>query len=242
VELQTIKVIMLLADQEAASLGDPFHEELLELEERSLTGERLSFTSLEQNIPGLAITFVLINMIFSVCFGIRDEETWGTSARLGIAPIAPTAVLGGKILARFVVGTLQLLILLVFGHFMYGLALGRSPVALTLVAASIVFSMAAFSVIIAAIARTREQIIPVGMSAMFALTTIGGCWWPFYDSPKWMQTFAHGLMTTWSMFALHDVMLRGRTVLETAPKILFLCAYGLLSFMIGLRLFRYTER
>lgn len=242
VELQTIKVIMLLADREAASLGDPFAEDLLKLDERSLTGERLSFTSLEQNIPGLAITFVLINMIFSVCFGIRDEETWGTSARLGIAPISPVAVLGGKLLARFVVGTLQLLILLIFGHFMYGLALGKSPVALTLVAAAIVFSMAAFSVIIAGIARTREQIIPVGMSAMFALTTIGGCWWPFYDSPKWMQTFAQGLMTTWSMFALHDVMLRGRTLLETGPKILFLFAYGAVSFMIGLRLFRYTER
>jgi ABC-2 type transport system permease protein len=241
-ELQAIKVIMLLADREAASLGDPFHEELLKIDERSLTGERLSFTSLEQNIPGLAITFVLINMIFSVCFGMRDEEIWGTSTRLGIAPISPVAVIGGKLLARFVIGTLQLLILLLFGGLLYDLSLGKSPLALVLVAASIVFSMSAFSVIIAAIARTREQIIPVGMSAMFALTTIGGCWWPFYESPKWMQTIAQGLMTTWSMFALHDVMLRGRTVIEAGPKILFLFAYGAVSFMIGLRLFRYTER
>lgn len=240
-ELQAIKVIMLLADREAASLGDPFQEDLLKLEERSLTGERLSFTSLEQNIPGLAITFVLINMIFSVCFGMRDEETWGTGARLGIAPISRTAVIGGKLLARFAIGTVQLLILLIFGHFLYNLALGKSPVTLTIVAAAIVFSMGAFSMIIAAIARTREQIIPVGMSAMFALTTIGGCWWPFYDSPKWMQTIAHGLMTTWSMFALHDVMLRGRSLLDEAPKILFLFAYGAISFGVSLWLFRRTE-
>lgn len=241
-ELSAIKVILLLADREAASLGDPFHEELLKIEERNLTGERLEFTSLEQNIPGLAITFVLINMIFSVCFGMRDEEIWGTSTRLGIAPISPMAVVGGKLLARFVVGTVQLLILLVFGGVLYDLSLGNSPLALILVAAAIVFSMSAFSVIIAAIARTREQIIPVGMSAMFALTTIGGCWWPFWESPKWMQTIGQGLMTTWSMFALHDVMLRGRTLLETSPKILFLFAYGAVSFLIGLRFFRYTEK
>jgi ABC-2 type transport system permease protein len=101
--------------------------------------------------------------------------------------------------------------------------------------------MASFGVITGAIVRTREQIIPVGMSAMFVLTTIGGCWWPFYESPKWMQTVAQELMTTWSMFAIHDVMLRDKTLLEIAPKILFLFAYGVVSFAVGLRLFRYSE-
>jgi ABC-2 type transport system permease protein len=240
-ELQAIKVILLLADREAASLGDPFHEELLKFEERSLTGRRLKFSSLEQNIPGFAMTFVLLSMIFSVSFGLRDEETWGTSGRLGIAPISPLTVLGGKLLARFVVGAVQLLILLLFGHFRYNLSLGQSPVSLLLVVSAIVFSMACFSVIVAAIARTREQIIPVGMGIMFIFAAIGGCWWPFYDQPHWMQTVAQGAMTTWSMFALHDVMLRERTLVEVAPKILFLFAYGLVSFGIGLRLFRYAE-
>lgn len=240
-ELQAIKVIMLLADREAASLGDPFHEELLTIEERSLTGKRLTFSSLEQNIPGFAMTFVLLSLIFSVSFGLRDEEAWGTSGRLGIAPISRAMVLGGKLLARFVVGTAQLLILLLFGHFTYGLSLGHSPLVLVLVASAIVFSMASFSVIVAAVARTREQIIPVGMSVMFILSAIGGCWWPFYDQPKWMQTVAQGVMTTWSMFAIHDVMLREKTLFEIAPKIGFLFVYGLVSFGIGLRLFRYSE-
>jgi ABC-2 type transport system permease protein len=106
---------------------------------------------------------------------------------------------------------------------------------------AIVFSMACFSVIVAAIARTREQIIPVGMSAVFILAALGGCWWPFFEQPKWMQTLAQGVMTTWSMFAIHDVMLRDRGLLAVAPKLLFLLAYGLVSFAIGLRFFRYTE-
>ena len=54
-ELQAIKVIFLLADREASSLGDPFSEELLVLQERSLTGKRLGFTSLEQNVPGFSV-------------------------------------------------------------------------------------------------------------------------------------------------------------------------------------------
>ncbi len=240
-ELQAIRVIFLLADREAASLGDPFAEELLILEERSLTGSWLKFTSLEQNVPGFSMTFVLLSMIFGVAFGLRDEEVWGTSARLSVAPVNPATILGGKLLARHLVGTLQLLILLLFGHFVYGLALGRSPVALVLAAMAIVFSMACFSVIIAALARTREQIIPVGISAVFILAALGGCWWPFFEQPKWMQTIGQGIMTTWSMLTIHDVMLRNRTVLDIAPKLALLIAYGLVSFAIGLRLFRYSE-
>lgn len=242
VELQAIKVVLLLADREAATLGDPFAEELLDIQERSLTGQRLTFTSLEQNVPGFSITFVLLSTIFSVAFGLREEEAWGTNVRLAMAPVSQTIVLGGKILARLIIGTAQLLILLLFGHFVYDLSLGDSPLTLVLAAAAIVFSMACFSLIVAALARTREAIIPVGLSAMFILAALGGCWWPFYEQPKWMQTIAQGVMTTWSMFTIHDVMLRDRNLLEIAPKLLLLLAYGLVSFAIGSRFFRYAER
>jgi ABC-2 type transport system permease protein len=240
-ELSAIKVIMLLADREAASLGDPFHEDLLTIEERNLTGRRLKFSSLEQNIPGFTVTFVLLSMIFSVAFGLREEEALGTSGRLAIAPVAPWAVLGGKLLARVLVGSAQMSVLLIFGHFVYGLSLGRSVAGFTLAVFAIVSSMACFSVIIAALARTREQIIPIGLSAMFILAAIGGCWWPFFEQPKWMQALAQGAMTTWSMQTIHDVILREKTVLEIAPALAFLFAYAVGSFLIGQRLFRYTE-
>jgi ABC-2 type transport system permease protein len=185
--------------------------------------------------------FVLLNLIFSVSFGLRDEEVWGTSGRLSVAPVAPAIVLGGKLLARLIIGTAQLLVLLLFGHFVYGLTLGHSPFALCLVAAAIVFSMACFSVIVAAVARTREQVIPVGLSVVFLLAAVGGCWWPVFEEPKWMQAVAQGAMTTWSMLAIHEVMLRDRSLLEVAPKLLILIAYGVVSFGIGLRLFRYAD-
>ena len=239
--LQAIRVIFLLADREAASLGDPFSEELLELRERNLTGRRLKFSSLEQNIPGFSVMFVLLSLIFSVAFGLREEEAWGTSTRLSIAPVRQETVLGGKLLARMVVGTGQLLILLVFGHLAYGLSLGSSPTTLVLASICIVFSMACFSVIVAALARTREQIIPIGLSAVFILAALGGLWWPFFEQPKWMQTIGQGVMTSWSMFAIQDVMLRDKTLVQIAPKLLFLVTYGLVSFAVGSRFFRYAD-
>lgn len=241
-ELEAIKVIMLLADRETASLGDPFSQELLDVKEQSITGNRPSFSSLEQNIPGFSLMFVLLTLVFSVSIDLREEEVWGTNRRLAIAPVSPRVLLGGKLLARLIVGIAQLLVLLLFGHLVYGLTLGRSPLALLLVVTAIVFSMTCFSAFVAAFVRTREQAIPVGLSVVFVLAALGGLFWPLSDLPKWMQTAANGVVTTWSMSAIQDVMLRDRGLSEVSPKLLILFAYGLVSFTIGLRLFRYGER
>ncbi|HEY2487506.1 MAG TPA: ABC transporter permease, partial [Candidatus Binataceae bacterium] len=145
--LDAVKVVMLLADRETASLGDPFSQELLTVRERSITGNYLSFSALEQNIPGFSLMFVLLTLIFSVSLALREEEIWNTSRRLSIAPIAPASLLGGKLLARLIVGTAQLLLLLLFGHFVYGLSLGHSPIAMIVVATATVASMTCFAAI-----------------------------------------------------------------------------------------------
>ncbi|MBV8359612.1 MAG: ABC transporter permease [Deltaproteobacteria bacterium] len=240
-ELEAIRVVMLLADRETASLGDPFSQELLTVGERSITGDYLSFSSLEQNIPGFSLMFVLLTLIFSVSLALREEEAWNTSSRLSIAPIGPAALLGGKLLARVIIGTAQLLLLLLFGHFVYGLRLGHSPIVLVAVASAVVASMTCFAAVVAAFVHTREQAIPVGLSVSFVLASLGGLFWPLYDLPRSVQTIAHLLMTTWSMSAIQDVMLRGRSFTGVSSELLVLLAYGLVSFLIALRLFRYGE-
>lgn len=239
--LLAVKATLLLAEREASSLADPFSEELLDVREQNITGRRLEFSSLEQEIPGFSVMFVLLNLVFSVSFGLRDERSWGTSARLAMAPVSPAVVLGGKLLARVLVGTAQLLILLAFGHVVYGVMLGPSAITLVLVATVVVFAMACFSVIVAALARSREQVVPVGLSAVFILAALGGCWWPFFDQPKWMQMLAQGAVTTWSMFAIQDVILREKGLVAVAPTLLLLVAYGGVCFAVGCRLFRNGE-
>ena len=238
-ELEAIKVVMLLADRETAPLGDPFSQELLSVKEHNITGDNVSFSSLEQNIPGFSLMFVLLTLIFSVSLALREEEVWGTSARLSVAPVPPASLLGGKLLARLVVGTAQLLLLLLFGHFVYGLRLGHSPVAIVLVATAVVASMTCFAAVVAAFVRTREQAIPVGLAVAFVLASLGGLFWPLYDLPRLMQQIASALITTWSMSALQDVMLRDKSLVAVSAELLVLVVHGLVSFLIALRLFRY---
>jgi ABC-type multidrug transport system permease subunit len=240
-ELNAIKVAMLVADRDTASQSDPLSQELLTVQEKSLTSHRLSFSSLEQNIPGFSLMFVLLTLLFTVSLGLREEEVWGTGTRLSVAPLPMASLLGGKLLARWIIGTIQLLLLLMFGHFVYGLSLGDSPVAIVTVATVAVASMTCFAALVAAFVRTREQAVPVGLAVAFILASLGGLLWPLFNLPESIQKVARVLITTWSMFGIQDVMLRDRNLTGVSTELLVLFAYGLASFLIALRLFRYGD-
>jgi hypothetical protein len=141
----------------------------------------------------------MMGVLFGVAFGLHDEREWGVITRLLIAPVSRMSVLGGKLLARFIVGLFQLVLLFLYGHFVFGLSLGNAPVALGLVMAAVVFSMTGFSLLISAFARTREQVIPLGLTVIMVFCALGGCRWPLYQMPPWLRRVAQLTFTAWAM-------------------------------------------
>jgi fluoride ion exporter CrcB/FEX len=53
-----------------------------------------------------------------------------------------------------------------------------------------------------------------------------------------MQVVGRGAMTTWSMFAIQDVILRDRTLTQVFAEVLVLIGYGIVSFAIGMTILR----
>jgi ABC-2 type transport system permease protein len=147
-------------------------------------------------------------MLMGLSLGLIDERDWGTLARLRVSGAPLTGTLIGKLLARFLVGLLQMVVLMAIGYSMFGVSLGRNPSMLLLPAAAISFAAAAFGLIIACIARTHDSVMPFGAVAAMAMSAIGGCWWPLDFEPSWMRAFAQFLPTTWTMLAFNNLMIR----------------------------------
>ena len=76
---------------------------------------------------------------------------------------------------------------------------------------------------------------------MFVLASFGGLFWPIHDLPRQIQAIANTLVTTWSMSAIQDVMFRGRSLAGVSTDCSVLAVYGVVSFLIASRLFRYGE-
>jgi len=237
-DVQAVKVLLLLMDKEAASLADPFAEDKITLHEQNLTGNKLQVSVFEQRVPGFALMFVLLAVVFGTSMSMHDERDAGTLARLLVAPGGFTRILLGKLSARFVVGVAQMLVLLGWGHWMFGVSLGTSPVAMLLLTSASVFAVVAAGMLVAGLARSREQTLPLGLSFVMALSALGGCWWPQSMQPDWMSRVAPAVFTTWSMRGLNDLILRQGGLAAIALPTLVLVAYGTVTMLAGIHLFR----
>jgi len=202
--------------------------------EVSATGGVANVNSFDQYVPGFGITFLLIGMLMGISLGLIDERDWGTLARLRVSGAPLTGTLIGKLLARFIVGLAQMVVLLAIGYSMFGVSLGRNPAMLLLPAAAISFAAAAFGLIIACLARTHDSVMPFGAVVAMAMSAIGGCWWPLDFEPSWMRAFAQFLPTTWTMLAFNNLMIRN---LPPASALWPSCAtivLGIAFLMVGL--------
>jgi ABC-2 type transport system permease protein len=101
--------------------------------------------------------------------------------------------------------------------------------------------MTGFSLLVATFARTREQIIPIGLTVVMLVCAVGGCWWPLFMEPSWLQHASHVTPTAWAMDGLSDLILRDRTLGGIAPTLAALLAYGLVCLGVGAWLYRLAD-
>ena len=209
----------------------------LTITETNLTGGPLHINTFDQNVPGFSVTFLLLGMLLGVSLGLLDERDWGTFDRVRAMPVTAAHVLVGKLLARFLVGTAQMVALLAVGWLAFGISLGPQPWALLLPTAGIVFAGCAFGLVVAAVAPTRESVLPVGSIVIVTMAAVGGCWWPIDLEPRWMRSVALAFPTTWAMDAFNDLMIRRRTVVAALRPAAIMFGYGALYLMAGIALF-----
>jgi ABC-type multidrug transport system permease subunit len=196
------------------------------------------FNAFDLQVPGFAVTFLLIGMLMGVSLALIDEHDWGTLERLRSASAPLWTTLTGKLLARFVVGFIQMIVLFAAGWALFGISLGRAPAALMMPAAAIAFAGSAFGLIVAGAGRTRDAVLPVGAIVIMTMAAIGGCWWPLDFEPAWMQQLALALPTTWAMRAFNDLMIRHLAASSALAPAAVNFGFGILYTIVGVAIAR----
>ncbi len=210
----------------------------LGIEEHDVSGGGSTINTFDQNVPGFSVTFLLLGMLLGVSLGLLDERDWGTLDRLRAMPAPVTSVLGAKLLARFLVGVVQMGLLFAVGWLLFGISLGREPWLLLLPTAAIVFAGTTFGLVVAALATSREAVLPIGSIAIVTMAAVGGCWWPIDLEPRWMRQAALAFPTTWAMEAFNDLMIRRRGLEAAVRPTAVMVAFGVLYLLVGTLLFR----
>jgi ABC-2 type transport system permease protein len=227
--------------EDASELASRLIDKSVRLEEESLTSTRTSFNSFDQNVPGFGMTFLMLGMLLGVGLGLVDERQWGILYRLAASPVSARKVVASKVVSRVAIGVIQMVILFAFGWAAFAISLGPSLLGMGLVILGASFAAAAFGLLVAALAPTRDSILPLGTIAIMGMAAVGGCWWPITIEPRWLQTVAHFFPTAWAMGAFNDLMLRERGLADVRLALVALVLFGVLYLMVGTKLYLRRE-
>lgn len=198
------------------------------------------FDIFDQVVPGYAVMFAM----FSVLGGagaILEEKERGTFKRLLIVPLPKVALLGGKLVAQFLVGVVQIALMFAFGTLLFHVSLGDSILGLVLLTLATCWATTSLGLLLVAIIKSRKQIHPITTLIILGSSAIGGSWFPLFMMPKAVQQVARLTLVAWAMEGYNQLMILGGSLADVSVDIGVLILYGAACFAIGLRLFRFKE-
>ena len=140
-------------------------------------------------LPGYLTMFVFFAAAMSAEAIVRERRNH-TLERLMSNGARRESVVIGKFLSALYRGVLQVLVLWVAGIFVFNIDLGVSPAAVVLISLLMVLASSAFGVMLASLVQTENAASGLGVLVSLALAPLGGCWWPLFITPQWMQSLA----------------------------------------------------
>lgn len=183
-------------------------------------------------VPGYLTMFVFFALAFTGESLLAERETC-TLERLVAASTSRGSILGGKMAGAFLRGLVQLVIFWVAGTLVFHVRMGHYPAAVVLVSVLLTVVSAAVGVFLATVARTRKGAAFMAVFISLSAAALGGCWWPLFIMPRWLQNLARITPHAWANSAFNKLMLFGATPADVLPEmgalVIFAIVFGALA-------------
>lgn len=180
----------------------------------------------DQASPGMIVQFAVYGLLLSATV-LVIERRQGAHRRLLTTPTSRMAVVIGHGLAMFVVVLGQILVLEAFGQLAFGVAYLQRPWATLALTLALALWSASLGMLLGAFARDEQQVVAIGLLAMFLFSGLGGAWFPLEITGPAFAAAGHLTPTAWAMDAYRAILLRGAGLAEVTPSLLVLLGFTL---------------
>ncbi len=190
-------------------------------------------------VTGFAVLFVFVTAQMTAR-SIYDEKKVGSFRRLLAAPISKVSLLTGKMLPTFIIGLIQILVIFAFGAFglrLFGLnpmPLEKAPLGLALVSVMLALCASAFGVVIAALARTENQIGGLSTLFLWGMGLIGGSIAPLFFLERFLGPVPKIVPHYWANRAFNNLLIRDLGLAGVTTELLALLGFTAVFFALGL--------
>ncbi len=200
----------------------------------------------EENSPGLiqAVSGTAIMMLLFAVVGIGasmlDEKQEGTLKKLLYSPLQPNRILFGKMIYANLIAMLQLSVMFIFAKLVFGLDIFHHLLAIILMIIATAYACSSFGVLLASIAKSRQQVQGISTLIVLVMSCIGGSMIPIFAMPVFIQKISVLSVNYWGIQGFYDIFWRKLPVTDTLflSRILVLTLIGTVLNLIALQMFR----
>lgn len=188
-------------------------------------------------IQGYLVMFVFFTAALSAENIVRERQN-NTLERLLSGSGRRESILGGIFMGTAAKGLIQIAIFWVVGILVFNLDLGPSPAGAILLSILMVIMSSAFGLMLATLTRTERSASAIAVLTSLVLAPLGGCWWPLFITPRWMQFIAKITPHGWATTGFNKLLVFGADFSAAVPKMLALVVFAAIFGIIALWRFR----
>jgi len=188
-------------------------------------------------IPGYLVMFVFFTAALSAETIVRERQN-NTLERLLASSVSRVSILGGIFMGTATKGMIQITIFWLVGVLAFNLDLGSSPFGAILLSILMVIMSSMFGLMLATLVRTERSASAIAVLASLVMAPLGGCWWPLFITPRWMQFIAKITPHGWANTGFNKLLVFGADFNAAVPEMLALVIFAAIFGGIALWRFR----
>jgi len=202
------------------------------------------FTGIQVAVPGFAVLFAFL-AAQATAQNVYEEKKYGSFRRLLAAPISKTSLLLGKMTLNFLMAVLQLVVIFAVALFIFPLlgldklSLGYDPLALVLLCLLVAVCSTSLGVLIAALAKTENQIGGLSSLVIWGMGILGGSLVPLFLMSDALNTLGKIVPQYWAVNGFYELLVLSGGLSDIVLPLAALLGFSILFFAVGVWRFDY---
>ena len=191
-------------------------------------------------IPGLLGMNLMNSGMWGIGFALVDMRQRKLLKRFVATPMRRSDFLMALASSRLIMMVIEVVLLLGFGIFTFHMRVLGSLWSILLIGAIGAISFGGLGLLTASRARKIESVSGLINIVMMPMWIFSGVFFSYSRFPAVVQPFIKALPLTPLIDALRAIMLEGSSLAAIGPQLVILSAWGIVTFTLALRWFRWT--
>lgn len=215
-----------------------FIDRIIKIDTEQLAGQDVKSPAATRSVGGWAIMFLLFSLT-GAATSLFDEKKAGLFQRLLASPATRSNILWSKYLSCMGLGLVQLVVLFIAGHLLFGIDIASQLPQLVLVCLAASTACTAFGMLLASIAKTPAAAQGLATFLVLTMSAIGGAWFPTSFMPEFIQVLSKFTIVYWSMEGFLRVLWQGANFGQLVPVLAVL--FGTAAVLNTISIYRFNR-